>query len=332
QLWVHGAPKTPQHIVPLNAMGGRMFVDLSRLSGTMAKDFLRAYHDQDVGICLTLRWQNPENTNAPDVAPTRAEQREKTDLLMEVLTSPESRQLAGRIWVQFFNEITGGPGMIQPEEADIMFDWATETALRIRREAPHVMICGPALTALDVLEKDKGQLSSVGQARHAGLQRAFEWSAKYAEAIDLHLHLDGGQDTRDWIRLLRDELNRYPNGELTYILSLEWSPARYPDTEDLDGAMVALKEIYREMAVARFPIAAYACFYPAYSIGEKFHWQSIAHAPDKPSDPPRPNEPFYSTLTEIGAGQIDIPGLREQTDLNPSAPPQEIWALKQGRM
>ena len=302
ELWVHGCPKMPQKLKPLHAQGARMFVDLRRFFGRDALAYLQKYIKAGIGICLTLRWMDPMKKDEPDIAPSRSEQAAKTNILMDILTSPESKKLGGRIWVQFFNEITGGPGTIRPEQADIMFNWATETARRIRKEAPHVKICGPALTGLDVLRKNQNTLTRRGRLRRKGLLRAIAWSARYADAIDLHLHLESGDKARQGIRLLRDLLNREPNGKNCKILSWEWSPARYRPRSDLAAAREALIDIYRAMAEAGFPTAAYACYYPAIHLKtDRFVWQAIVK--DKKHTP---NEPFYSTLSQIGAGKIDV--------------------------
>ena len=58
------------------------------------------------------------------------------------------------------------------------------------------------------------------------------------------------------------------------------------------------------MAEAGFPTAAYACYYPAIHLKtDRFVWQAIVK--DKKHTP---NEPFYSTLSQIGAGKIDVLG------------------------
>ena len=300
ELWIHGVPMQPERLKAVNASGGRMFVDLRKLDGKGARAHLQRYVNLDVGICLTLRWIDPNDREAADIAPTPTERVEKTNLLMEILTSPESKAFGDRIWVQFFNEVTGGPGMIRAEDADTMFGWATETALRIRKEAPHVKLCGPALTALDVLEKDPRSLTRMGQQRRDGLLRSIAWSAEFADAIDLHLHMADGDSARAWIRLLRGLLDKQPGGKETKILSLEWSPARYQPQSNLEGAIDTLIDIYRAMAEADFPIAGYATYYPALNIGQIFHWQSVVTTKGTP------NEPFFSTLKKIGAGEIDL--------------------------
>lgn len=300
ELWIHGVPMQPERLKPLNAKGGRMFVDLRKLDGRGARAHLQRYANLDLGICLTLRWMDPANKDAPDIAPTPQERAEKTEMLMEILKSPESKAMSGRIWVQFFNEVTGGPGTINVEDADTMFGWATETALRIRKEAPHIKICGPALTALDNLERDPRTLTRLGQNRRDGLMRSIAWSAEFADAIDIHLHMADGDTARRWIRLLRGLLDKQPGGEKTQILSWEWSPARFEPQSDLNGARDTLIDIYRAMAENDFPIAAYATYYPALAIGQIFHWQSVVNKENQP------NEPFYSTLAKLGANQIDL--------------------------
>ncbi|MCL4198093.1 MAG: hypothetical protein KJZ69_11440 [Phycisphaerales bacterium] len=282
----------------VSAAGLRTIVDLRQdLKLESIRRHMRTYSGQQLGLVYTLRWADPEDKGRPvrlDRTPTAEEERRALDTLAQLMNTPESRQLAGRIWVQFYNEVAGGPGTIEPADADALYDFATRAALRLRAEAPHIRIIGPALTGLSALEENHSP-GSVGEYRRDGLLRAIRWSIANADAVDLHLHCAGGEDAAEQLARLRRALHREGRPDLT-VHSLEWSAARFPaGSADLSGAQQAISDIFEAMCAARVGIGAYSSF-PKGHLKDMYTWSYLWDQKGQP------HEPFFSHLKSI-AGQ-----------------------------
>jgi len=298
ELWMHGLGN-PARLSAVSAHGLRMILNVRKdLRVEGMRRYIAQYEARGLGLIITIRWTDPNDNKRPirlDVAPTPAEERDAIDTLITVLNGPESRRMSGRLWVQFFNEVVGGPGTIMPEHADGLYGFATRASERIRAEAPHVKIIGPALTALDPLEAAP-EPGSTTELRREGLLRALRWTITHADAVDIHLHCAGGDDARQKLAQLKRALQSEGKPDLP-IVSLEWSPARFAARRaDLVGAQAALADIYRAMAEAGVRIAAYAAFADT-PLKDTYEWANLWDAQG------RPHEPFYSlykTLAETG--------------------------------
>lgn len=299
--WIFGILGSPHLGKEIGAEGVRAIVDMNDLTEENVNRLLTTYSRLDMGICLTLRWKNPTNLRE-ELLPSSRVVNEKVDVLMSMLTSPDARRLDGKIWVQFFNEVTGGPGTIRPENGDSLYSWATETAQRIRREAPSVLIAGPALTGLDVLEARESTLSPLGRDRRDGLLRAIRWSIDYADAADVHLHAESGSWARRELHEVRESLDR-EGGEHLDICVFEWSCAKWEGNRNDHRALrEVLVDIYHAMCEYNVRTSAYGAYYPPTELGPIFQWKNL-----RDSKGAR-NEPFWSTFIDISEGKISPTG------------------------
>ncbi len=322
ELWMHGLGN-PDRLAAISARGLRMILDLRRdFSSEKMRRFIARYESRSLGLVITLRWPDSNDTKRPikfDVSPDAADVRATLDVLVEVLNGPEARRMAGRLWVQFFNEVAGGPGTIMPEQADGLYDFATRAAERLRKEAPHVKIVGPGLTALDPLES-ASEPGSPGNLRRQGLLRAIQWSVEHADAVDIHLHCSGGEEARRQLSLLRRALAAAGKRDMPLVV-LEWSPARFAARRtDLAGAQAAMADIYRAMAEEKVLIAAYAAFADT-ALKDTYEWANLWDAQG------RPHEPFYSlykTIAETGQppAEFEQAAPPEDEEGEPEAPPR----------
>jgi len=300
ELWIHGMPGSPGIAKEMGAKGLRQIVDLRGGVNVKAiESLLRKYNELDMGVCMTVRWRDPWDKGVrrngkedADKAPTKEESDHSIEQIMYLVTRPDAKALEGRIWIQLFSEIIGGPGTYPPEDEDAMFEYATKLTKRIRKEAPHVKVSGPSLTAVDILTQNERSLSKQNRIRRARLLRTIQWSAEHADAIDLHLHAEDGEWTRKMLSITRRFLNEYEGGVDTDILTWEWSCARFKNRTDQDAVRNALQEIYDAMKEFDVPIAAYASYWPGEHQTERHQWKSLAN------DDGTPKEPFYSFFVE----------------------------------
>jgi len=294
EMWLHGIGD-PQRLTSVSAHGVRLILNVRKdLSITAMRQKIARLQSSGLGLVITIRWPDPNSRTRPvklDTAPTEDEAKEVADTLLEVLNLPESREMNGRLWVQFYNEVTGGPGTIMPEQADAMYQFATETAERIRKEAPRVRIAGPSLTSLDPLES-RPRAGSKAALRREGLRRAIDWSVKNADAVDIHLHCSGGDDANHQLDQLRAALGEAGQPDMP-IVSFEWSPARFAArATDLVGAQEAIRGIYQAMSDHHVRIAAYAAFADT-PLKSTYEWAYLWDAQGKP------HEPFVSLYRSI---------------------------------
>lgn len=307
-MWLHGIGD-PQRLTSVSAHGVRLILNVRKeLSATAMRQKIARLQSNDLGLVITIRWPDPNSRTRPvklDTAPNADEAKEVANTLIEVLNLPESKQMNGRLWVQFYNEVTGGPGTIMPEQADGLYQFATETAERIREEAPHVKIAGPSLTSLDPLESSP-RAESKAALRREGLLRAIDWSVKHADAVDIHLHCSGGDDAGHQLDQLRSALETAGNREKP-IVSFEWSPARFAArATDLNGAQEAVRGVYQAMADHHVLIAAYAAFADT-ALKSTYEWAYLWDAQGTP------HEPFFSLYRSI-------------SEANPTTAPNSISA------
>lgn len=309
KLWVFGVQASPELAAKIGAGGVRGMFDLRKFNPSDYRSVLRKYADLDLGLCMTLRWKvtMPKGRKARgseriDTPPSLEESKRSMDQVIAFLNTPEAKSLSGKLWVQMYNEIAGGPGRFGEKEEDAMFDYATKLAERIRKEAPHIKICGPALAGIDVLDKDESSLAGISKLRYKRLLRMIQWSIKYGDAVDIHLHAESGAWADAALKTVRRAMDRQPGGKETAIVSFEWSPARFKNRTDEVAVKKTLNDIWKALNDNGVAIAAYGNYWPGAMQKEIYQWKSLADENGKP------REPFYSFFTNIAAKQNNSSG------------------------
>ena len=310
QLWIFGVQASPSDAKEIGAAGVRGIIDLRKFSANKYLPMLRKYADLDLGFCMTLRWK-PDKSNMTkntkgkrgrsgdrdDVPPTQEESDQSIREVIKVLKSPEAKRLSGKLWVQFYNEISGGPGRFGEAEEDPMFAYATKLALKIREEAPFVKICGPALTGVESLDKAESVRNQkrISKLRYQRLVRTIQWSVKYGDAVDIHLHAESGEWVDQSLQTVRRVLGEQPGGSNFQIVSWEWSPARFKDRDNKEAVQQVLGDIWNAMSKNGVSIAAYASYWPGQKQKPIYQWKSIVTSDSQP------HEPFYTFFVDTAA-------------------------------
>ncbi len=306
ELWLFGPVNQPELTTPLGALGVRTIVDLRAFSVGESKKTLKEYADRDLGIGICLRWRNPGageskvmRTDNYDVPPTEKEAEQAISDLISLLQTSDAKRLGDKLFVQFYNEVGGGPGTMIPEDADELFDFATRATAEIRKVNPVLRICGPAITGgqLQPMEKKSRKMEQKAEV----IEKAIVWSAEHADVIDMHMHAMDGSWAGVALQSLRDKLDLTARGKTVQILSFEWSCARYPDRENDEGVHNALLSIWDTINEFDLICAAYGPYWPLKNKGnekvaDRFGWVSIV------TEDNQRNQPIYDTLVEIGGG------------------------------
>lgn len=306
--WVFGIQSAPERAKKIGARGVRGIVDLRKFHPAALANVLQKYANLDLGFCLTLRWRAPTRTGKKavgaarvDVPPTPEEAENSIEQVVALLNTPAALQLGEKLWVQLYNEISGGPGRFGEDDEDAMFEYATRLATRIRADAPLVKIVGPALTAVHVLDRaDNASLTRIQKLRYQRLLRTISWSARFADAVDLHLHAENGNWATEAIRTVREVLDQQPGGLETEIVSLEWSCARFKNRSDAKAVRSALDEIWKALNDNGVALAAYAGYWPGKNQKEIHQWKSLVDLEGNPK------EPFYSFFIESAHQKTNI--------------------------
>lgn len=294
--WIFGLG-SPALAADIGARGLRVVVDLSQLSTENAiADLRRAIHFNQ-NICLTLRWRDPDEPDYDRLHVDDATADARLEDLMTILVSEEGQALGDRLWIQFYNEISGGPGTILPEHTDQLFDFATRAALRIRAEAPDVRIVSAALTGFHVLGSDPDTRDEMAWYRFDMLTRAMDWGLQHADAIDMHLHTDSSKTLRDNVRFVREAMAERP-GDREFnksfpLVCFEWSPAKYPNRDDDDAVRTVMRNIWVALNECNIQVAAYGNYYVPVELSETFQWKNITELDGSF------NEPIYETYMAI---------------------------------
>lgn len=318
EMWIHGLGGSPETAARIQARGVRQIINLRGAGSGDVGRFLERFAGLDVGLCLTLRWAESageEGRSRMDKPPTAEESRAAMDAVILALNSDAARRLNGRLWVQFFNEYLGGPGSFESSDDDRMFQWATEAAGRLRSEAPHVRLTGPAMTATEVLDESESSLSPARAERRRRLARGIRWSIQHTDAVDVHLHTDGRASADARLASVRRFMNDESGGEQCGLVVWEWSCARRTDRSDLKAAEQATRDVYAAMSQHGVIAAAYSQYHVPKRISEQFGWVTLT------DDRGRPRQPFYSLFIELAAGGA----MQESATRSPSqsAPSQE---------
>lgn len=298
ELWVHGT-LSAEDTKRVGARGARAVVNARQSSPEQFSRLLQDFAQHDVGLCLTLRWQSASSERATaDEPPSAVEGVRVTEALIEVLNSQHAKDLSGRLWVQFFNEITGGPGRFAPADADRMFEWATEAAQRIRAECPHVKIVGPAIAGAEILAEDGREARGLTKTRREGMLRIIRWSVKYADAVDLHLHVKDAEVARSQLRSVRELMDQESDGRDVAMVVWEWSCAKFPERQNAQAVRAVIVGIWREMVATRVARTAYGGMWVPKGQPEVYQWKNLYGFDGLP------NEPFYSTFVDIAQGRV----------------------------
>lgn len=310
ELWLFGIGN-PALTTPMGATGVRVVIDLRHLSANKTGKEFKSFADRGLGLALCLRWRNPKSNRKAkvtasgdyDVVPTSREADRAIATLKKLLRSKDAKRIGNRLYIQFYNEVGGGPGYFKPESADQLFAFATRAAAEIRKVNPDIRICGPGFTGTEI-QVDQATNSPRAQV----IKKAIAWTAKYADVSDLHLHaIDGSTWTKSALAKLRGYLDQTERGKTVGIVSFKWSAADYTDHNNEAGLRNATLGVWKTLADSNVIVAAYSPYWPlrnkaSKKMADKFGWVSIIK-----EDGSR-NAPVFDALQEIGGGN----GIDEQ--------------------
>ncbi len=300
EMWVHGIGGAPDKAAEIHARGVRQIVNLRGADPKEISRLFNRYVNYDVGLCLTLRWaesEGDEGKSRLDKPPSPAESRRALDGLIEVLNSEPAKKMSGRLWIQFFNEYLGGPGTFEAKDDDRLFEWATDAARRIRAEAPHVRLCGPAMIATEVLDESPSSLPPNRAERRGRLVRGLKWSIENTDAVDVHLHTDSGASAEARLGAVRRIMNDQAGGDRCGIVVWEWSCSKAEDHSDQAAKQYTI-DIYNAMVKFNVIAAAYSQYYVPKRIADRFGWVTLVDENGKP------REPFYSLFIQLADGKV----------------------------
>lgn len=311
EFWIFGLEAKPQRAIPLGGQGIRGILDLRTLSADAAINMMGQYADLGEGMAITLRWKVPHDkderlTGAAnfDVPPTPSESARALDLLEQILTSPEAQRLSDHLYIQFYNEVGGGPGRFTKDQLPAMLEFASQATKLIREKAPFARICGPAFTMGQILNQELADDPDFADQAEV-IQKSIEWTAQNADAIDLHMHGTDGTYAKQALHELREMLREVPGGDDLEIVAWEWSPARFRPRDDTEAVRNAILGLWQAMAEGGVSHAAYGSYWATAErreagVAELYLWKSIV------SEDGMPREPVFSTLQDIGMGRIAI--------------------------
>jgi len=311
EFWIFGLEAKPQRAIPLGGKGIRGILDLRTLSADAAINMMGQYADLGEGMTISLRWKVPHDederiTGAAnfDVPPTPSESARALDLLEQILTSPQAQRLSDHLYIQFYNEVGGGPGRFTKDQLPAMLDFATQATKLIREKAPSAKICGPAFTMGQILNQELADDPDFADQVEV-IQKSIEWTARNADAIDLHMHGTDGTYAKQALHELREMLHDVRGGDDLEIVAWEWSPARYRHRDDTEGVRNAILGLWQAMAEGGVTHAAYGSYWATAErreagVAEIYLWKSIVN------EDGMPREPIFSTLQDIGMGRVAI--------------------------
>jgi len=309
-LWIFGTPTDPARAVPFGSNGVRGILDLRTLTADSAQDMMRQYADLGISMTMTMRWKKPHPVGEQlfgddnrDIPPTPQESAHAMSVLETIVTSDEAQRLKGKVYIQFLNEVGGGPGRASVEDMPGLLEFSTNAVAMIRQKAPWVKICGPAVTMGQILNEKYEEKEELFD-KAAVVEDAIEWTAKYADAQDLHFHGVDGTYARKTVAKMRSILDDLgaPNVEL---VSWEWSVARFPNHDDSEAVRNAIIGMWQAFAEGGIVNAAYGSYWPNFArqkagLDDPFAWISVV------DEDGQPREPIYSTLLDIASGKITI--------------------------
>jgi len=304
ELWLFGTVTNPRLAQAVSASGVRAIVNLRGLKMDFAKERLADFAKRDLGLAICLRWMKavpgggrPKGRDNHDTPPTPQERERAIAQLTQLLGSRSARSMKDRLYIQFYNEVGGGPGRFPPEHADELLDFATAAASEIRKVNPDVQICGPAVTG-GQLSKIDMRLTKPSMVEKADVvKKALRWTAEHADASDIHVHGVDGSRFDASVANLRRYLDQY-GGEEVHLVSFEWSCARFPRRDDKQAVAGAIHGVWDMLARHNLQVATYGPYWPleakSEAASDRFGWASVV---DSNGDP---NPPVYETLREIG--------------------------------
>lgn len=294
ELWVMGITKQPELATPIKAMGVRGFANLRETKGDIATEMFSKCNELGIGLAITLRWVDPQQENK-DKAPTESEGDSVLNLLLPVLDSPQAKALGSKLWIGFYSEIASGGGTVPYEESDKVLDWAAKAADQIRARVPGVHIVGPGLLIVNVLARDRSTLNDLEREQYDYLDKILRWDIEHNAAIDLHLHVESPEEAAQRIKIVKGYLQaKIPGSQNAIFVAQEWSPAFYPNRDDLHGVEDAINGIYCVMNENNFEWAGYGAYYTFEGQPEVYNWKNLVNNSDK-----SPHEPFYSIFINL---------------------------------
>jgi len=295
EMWLFGASKKPSQTELIDATGIRMILDLRKLDVKVAGEKLRSYTDRGLGLALTVRWANtvhkgdrPLAEENFDTPPSTKESKKAIKDLVTLLGSKSARKLGDRLVLQFYNEVAGGPGSMNSNTIDELLAFATETTKQVRKANPELQICGPSMTtALFLFDPDEAKAQRNAKDKEIVVNKSIEWSAKYADLIDLHIHGKDGTDARIALRKLRDQLDAI-GGKRVGIVTYEWSCARFEDRENDEAVANAIRGIWNAMSDHNVLQAAYGPYWPMVKnprpgVRDRFGWATVVDTEGNPN-------------------------------------------------
>src|SRR5690606_35272394 len=130
-----------------------------------------------------LRWKNPRHEGPRptgranfDTPPSAQEAARALDQLAEILGSDAARRMGDRLYIQFFNEIGGGPGRFDLDNLEAMVRFATDAVSRIRSVNENAQICGPAVSGQQLHLANEALNRPDLADKSALIERWLEWT------------------------------------------------------------------------------------------------------------------------------------------------------------
>ena len=298
ELGAHGVPNDPGLVIPLGGTWTRAIVKLPFVTADSVIESIEKHAKLRLSATITLRLPGTSDTKY-DIPPTKGEAIMLLDKLNTILMSdavqnfPSDRTLA----FQWGNEIGGGPGAYRREHLDAMLKFATHTVRFIRKWAPHVTICGPAITMGQVKywmnRSDEEAHSQEFIDKAFVIGAALRWTHENADLVDLHLLGRDGSEVAQAVGALRAYIALFKPTRKIPIVSNEVGIPHLPENQhsDRDAVIAAIRSHWAAIVEAGVVSAAWFAF-----AGKSDMWGSLFTKEGNGRDP------FYDTLREIGAG------------------------------
>ncbi len=244
-LWINGYGKDELETMQyLGAAGVRDRVDLRTATARELKAAVKACAKTELGVVLATRWSDPTDADHYDAMPDVRLANQVTSRLRSALKCKDARTVGeGELWVQFFAEVAGEVGRIREADAVALFDYASGMVDIVRSTAGHTKVCGPTLTNLELL--NKSTRSADEEVRFAMLERAIDWSIRYADAIDFRLDTVSAANAVVQLQELRTFIDAKPGGTELDLVCWDWNAGLDGSTassmiESMSGLVVAM--------------------------------------------------------------------------------------------
>lgn len=244
-----------------------------------------------IALTYSIRWVDSTSTkqdDPPDIlSSTYTTVRDKITTILNQ-TEAQVCIAAGRLTIQFFNEVAGGPGLFNSYERQAR-GLALATDLRAHLIAnvtngSSIKFCGAALTGSSIIDPDATAEGDVQVFRQTIMREWVDWCAEYDAFVDIHLNCSGLETGEQPLRQQLDALVAYAN-EIGWTLkwvSNEFGPAHFrvggqiPTTTEQLALAEAEERSMWLYAFSRGPAALMrAPFFEQEVNGPSFVWCSI---------------------------------------------------------